>query len=75
MAPKCKPSQSLPQLDFSARTAQRGDLIKRKGLPSTYQLVHIAHDGKTVVLCLMHGGSHTNFELRNISVETLTWME
>ena len=66
MAPKRKPSQSLPQPDFSTRTPQRGDLVKRKGLPSTYRVVHIADDGKTVTLCLMHGGSPTNFEQRNI---------
>jgi hypothetical protein len=75
MAPKRKPSQSLPQLDFPTRTPQRGDLVKRKDLPYTYQIVHTAHDGKTVTLCLMHGGSPTNFELRNIPVENLIWLD
>ena len=70
MTPKRKPSQSLPQLDFSTPTPQGGDLVKRKGLPSAYQVVHIAHEGKAVTLSLMHGGSPTNFEQRNIPVET-----
>jgi hypothetical protein len=70
MAPKRKPP--LPQLNFPARTPQHGDLVQRKDSPSTYQ---ITHDGKTVTLCLMQGGSHTNFELRNIPVENLIWLD
>jgi hypothetical protein len=54
---------------------QRGDLVKPKDSASTYQITYIAHDSKTVTLCLMHGGSPTNFELRNIPVENLIWME
>jgi hypothetical protein len=26
-------------------------------------------------LCLMHGGSPTNFELRNVPVENLIWLD
>jgi hypothetical protein len=75
MTPKRKNSQeALPQLDFPPRTPQRGDLVQRKDSASTYQITYIAHDGKTVTLCLMHGGSPTNFELRNISVDSLIWM-
>jgi hypothetical protein len=47
----------------------------RKDAPSTYQIVHLARDGKTVTLCLMHGGSLTNFEQRNIPVENLIWLD
>jgi hypothetical protein len=72
---KRKSTQPLPQLDFPPRTPERGDLVKRKDSPSTYQIVHIAHDGKTVTLCLMHGGSPTNFELRDILVDSLVWMD
>jgi hypothetical protein len=76
MAPKRKNTQAaLPQLDFPPRTPQHGDLVQRKDSPSTYQIIKIAHDGKTVTLCLMHGGSQTNFELRNIPVENLVWMD
>ena len=39
------------------------DLVQRKDVPYTYQIIHIAHDGHSVTLCLMHGGSATNFEL------------
>jgi hypothetical protein len=72
MAPKRKITEAaLPQLKFPARMPQLGDLVKRKGSESTYQITHINHGGQTVTLCLMHGGSPTNFELRNISVENL----
>ena len=50
-------------------------MVQRKDSPSTYQITHIAYDGKTVTLCLMQGGSHTNFELRNIPVENLIWLD
>lgn len=46
-----------------------------KTVPSTYQILHIAHNGKTVTLCLMHGGSYTNFKLRNIPVDSLVWLD
>jgi hypothetical protein len=75
MAPKRKPKPSLPQLDFPARKPQYGDLVQRQGSNSTYQIIAIAHDARSVTLCLMHGGSPTNFELRNIPVENLIWME
>jgi hypothetical protein len=75
MAPKRKPKPPQPELDFPARTPQHGDFVHRKDSASTYQITHIAHDGKTVTLCLMHGGSHTNFELRNIPVDTLIWLD
>jgi hypothetical protein len=75
MATKRKNSQAvLPQLDFTPRAPQHGDLVKRKDSVSSYKITHIAHDAKTVTLCLMHGGSLTNFELRNISVENLIWL-
>jgi hypothetical protein len=44
-------------------------------MPSAYHVVHIAHDGKTVTPCLMHGCSPTNFEQRNIPVENLILAE
>ena len=31
-------------------------------------------DGRPVTLCLMHGGSPTNFELRNIPFQNLIWV-
>jgi hypothetical protein len=75
MATKRKNSQAaLPKLNFPARTPQLGDLVKRKDSVSIYQITCIAHDGKTVTLCLMQGGSPTNFELRNIPVEDLIWL-
>jgi hypothetical protein len=70
---KHKSSQSQPRFNFPARTPQHGDLVQRKDSASTYQIIHIAYDGKTVTLCLMQGGSPTNFELRNIPVENLVW--
>jgi hypothetical protein len=42
---------------------------------STYQITQIAYDGRTVTLCLMHGGSPTNFELRNVPVGNLIWLD
>jgi hypothetical protein len=75
MGPRRKAVPTHPQLDFTPRTPQRGDLVQRKGSPSTYQIFHIPYDGKTVTLCLMHGGSLTNFELRNIPVENLVWLD
>jgi hypothetical protein len=57
MAPKRKPAPPQPQLDFSARTPQRGDIVQRKGVAHTHRIVHISHHGKTVTLCLMQGGS------------------
>ena len=75
MPPRRKTVQLLPQLDFPVRTPQRGDLVQRKDALSTYQIVNVAHDGKTVTLCLMHGGSPTNFELRNVPVENLIWLD
>ena len=75
MPPKRRKSQAaLPQLEFPARTPQHGDLVKRKDSPSTYQIIQIDYGSKTVTLCLMHGGSPTNFELRNIPVENLIWV-
>jgi hypothetical protein len=47
----------------------------RKDSPSTYQIIHINHGGRTVTLCLMHGGQQTSFELRNILVENLIWLD
>ena len=75
MAPKRKPKLPQPELDFPARTPQHGDLVQRKDSASTYQITHIAHDDKTVTLCLTHGGRLTNFELRNIPVEHLVWLD
>ena len=76
MPPKRKNTQAaLPQLDFPPRTPQHGDLVQRMDSQSTYQITHIAHDGKTVTLCLMHDGSPTNFELRNIPVDSLIWLD
>ncbi len=77
MASKRKNAQvALPQLNFPARTPQHGDLVQRKGVAvSTYQIIYIAHDGKTVNLYLMHGGSPTNFELCNIPVDSLIWVD
>ena len=76
MATKRKTTQAaLPQLNFPARTPQHGDRVQRKDWPSTYKITHIAHDGKTVTLCLMQGGSPTNFELRNFHIENLIWLD
>ena len=42
MAPKRKNAQAaLPQLDFTARTPHHGDLVQRKGVAYTYQIIHI----------------------------------
>lgn len=65
---------ALPQLDFTSRMPQHGDLVMRKDSASTYQIIHVNHGCQTVILCLMHGGSQSNFELRNIPVENLIWV-
>jgi hypothetical protein len=75
MATKRKTVAPLPQLNFYARARQHGDLVQRKDSASTYQIIKIAHDVKTVTLCLMQGGQQTNFELRSIPVENPIWLD
>jgi hypothetical protein len=75
MATKRKAAPQLPQLNFPAHTPRHGDLVMRKDSPSTYQIIHINQGGLTVTICLMEGGSPTNFELRNIPVENLIWLD
>ena len=72
---KRKSTQPQPQLEFTAREPRHGDLVKRKDWPSTYQISQINYGGKTVTLCLMHGGRTTNFELLNIPIENLIWLD
>jgi len=72
---KRKPTQPQQQLDFTTRTPRHGDLVKRRDSDSIYQITFINYGGKTVTLCLMHGGRTTNFELLKIPVENLIWLE
>jgi hypothetical protein len=73
MYPNAKTLRRLCLNSTFPHARPNADLVKRNDSPSNYQITHTADDGKTVTLCLMHGGSPTNFELRNIPVENLIW--
>ena len=76
MSARRKTSSSGQELlKFGARTPRIGDLVYRPNTDGIYQINAIAHDGRSVTLCLMHGGRPTNLEHPRIPVEGLKWVE
>jgi hypothetical protein len=76
MSAKRKTSSSgQERIKFPARTPCIGDLVHRPNSDGVYQINAIGYDGRTVTLCLMHGGRPTNLEHPRVPVEGLKWVE